>query len=207
MNLIPLNIQSLRDPVTIILMISLLFSTIASYVIKSLKINLLLHPASVIKEREYYRLVTADLIHHDLPHLLVNEVILFTYGSRLEDLLNQGNRHGSLDYVMIYFFSCISGSIATTIINRKDFGFSSAGASGSLIGCMFSYLLLKPGRIAFYAPVLGAINNLYFGLICIILLSAYQFRSKNELMNVEQHFFGAVGGLIMTLILFPGGIK
>jgi membrane associated rhomboid family serine protease len=204
MKTLALHISRLQDPVTLFLMLSLLLFALASYRYKSLRIKLILHPVSIVKDREYYRLLTSDLIHHDFLHLALNELLLYTYGGHLEDYLNRAGAYGSFLYAGIYLVSCLLGAVFSTIVHRNEFGFSSAGASGSLMGCMFSYILLKPKQIALYLPLVGPINNLYFGLLCILLLIVYQLRSKNELINHEQHFFGALGGIITTLLLFPG---
>jgi membrane associated rhomboid family serine protease len=174
---------------------------------KKLKIMFFLHPQSVVKQKEYYRLFTSDFIHHDWMHLLINLFFLYVYGGYLEDYLNQLGGFGSLQFSLIYFSSCLIGSGMVTIIHRKDFGFSSGGASASIIGCIFSYVILQPKRIAFYLPGLGPINNLYFGMVCIVVLFAYQRRSGNSLINYEQHFFGAIGGVLTTFLIFPTLIR
>ena len=195
------------DPVTIILMISLLMVAILSYFRRSVRLKFILHPVSIFKQKEYYRLISADLIHHDLAHLLLNEFLLYIYGASLENYLNLTGAYGSLKFILIYMISCLSGSVGTAVLNRKDFGFTSAGASGSIMGCLFSYVLLQPGRVAFYMPVAGAVTNLYMGIISIVLLAIYQWRSNNELINQEQHMFGALGGIITTFLFFPGILK
>jgi membrane associated rhomboid family serine protease len=202
-----LNINHLNDPVTIFLMVSFLLIYIVSLKFKTLRFRFFLHPVSITKQKEVFRLITADVIHHDLPHLILNELLLYFYGASLENFLNGASRYGSFEFIAIYLFSCLAGATATTILHRNEVGFSSAGASGSLMGCMFSYILLDPKRIAFFLPVVGPVDNLYFGLISILLLIIYQRKTKNELINHEQHFFGALGGIIITLILFPGLLK
>lgn len=201
------NLYQYPYPVTTLLAISMIAITVLAWFNKAVRQQLILHPVSVVKEREYNRLLTSDFIHHDGVHLILNIYLLITYGGGLEGYLRQTAKNGSLLFLGIYLASCLSGSIATTIINRKDSGFSSAGASGSLMGCIFSYILLQHRRVAFYLPGIGAVNNLYFGIICMVLLTVYQIRSKNEVINQEQHFFGAIGGALMTLCFFPGIIK
>jgi membrane associated rhomboid family serine protease len=203
----PFSIIHFHYPVTIILMAVLCLLSLLTYRFKSMRLKLILHPVSVLKDKEYYRLFSSDLIHHDLVHLLLNEFLLFIYGATLEDYLNQRGRYGSLEFLLIYLMSCFFGAAGTTIVNRKDFGFTSAGASGSIIGCVFSYVILKPGRVAFFLPVIGAVTNIYLGLVVIVLIFAYQWRSNNELINQEQHFFGALGGMLVTFMIFPGIIK
>lgn len=204
MSLTLANSSLLQSPVTISLFFSILFSSVYSFFNKAFLFKLLLHPVSVVKKREYYRLVTADFVHNNFAHLAINLLMIVIYCLPLEQYLNSMGRSGSLQFALVYSTSCLSGSIFTTIRHKKDLGFSSAGASGSVMGCLFSYTLLKPNRTAFYLPVLGAVNNLFFGLICIAGIVVYQQRSKNDLIDHEVHFFGSAGGIIITLILFSG---
>jgi len=69
---------------------------------------------------------------------------------------------------------------------------------------MFSFIILQPEKIAFYAPVFGGIKNIYGGLLYIIMMIVYQRRHPDSLANHELHFYGALGGIVATLILFPG---
>jgi len=202
-----LTLNHLKAPITITLMALFFFVKCLEIIYKKLKIMFFLHPQSVVKQKEYYRLFTSDFIHHDWMHLLINLFFLYVYGGYLEDYLNQLGGFGSLQFSLIYFSSCLIGSGMVTIIHRKDFGFSSGGASASIIGCIFSYVILQPKRIAFYLPGLGPINNLYFGMVCIVVLFAYQRRSGNSLINYEQHFFGAIGGVLTTFLIFPTLIR
>jgi len=197
----------MNAPVTIFLMAAILLMAIISSFNRKIRLNLVLHPFSVLKQQEYYRLVSADFIHNDFIHLALNEYLLYAYGANLEDYLNASGSYGSLKFAVIYLISCLSGTIVTTMINRKNFGFSSAGASGSIMGCLFGYVILRPKRVALYLPVFGSIINLYWGLICILLIIIYTWKSQNDLISEQQHFFGALGGIMTTLLLVPGIIK
>jgi membrane associated rhomboid family serine protease len=44
-------------------------------------------------------------------------------------------------------------------------------------------------------------------MISIVVLFAYQRRSGNSLINYEQHFFGAIGGVLTTFMIFPTLIR
>lgn len=161
----------------------------------------IMHPVSIKKEKEYYRLFTSDAIHNDLIHLLINAFALFAVGSQLEEYLRTVKSFGSVWFLVIYLTSCLFGNVLTFLKYRNDFAFSSAGASGSILGCMMAFMILQPYHIAFYVPVAGGIVNLYTALIYILFLIGYQLRSKNPLVNNEVHFYGALGGIISALLI------
>lgn len=87
---------------------------------------MILHPCSIVRQKEYYRLFTADLVHNDVLHLALNEIMLFVFCSRLEAFT------GSAKFVFVYFLSYFAGVVITTVRHRNQFKFSSAGLPGAL---------------------------------------------------------------------------
>ena len=203
MNLNLLNLFLHDAPVSFVLMMLIfIFSCIAFYS-QSFFMKMILHPYSVVKDKEYYRLFTSDFVHNDFMHLLLNEIMLYLICVNLEESLRMQSIYGSWQFLFIYLFSFFSGVFVTTIRHRKQFDYSSAGASGSIMGCMMSFMILKPNYIALYLPVIGGLKNIWTALIFILIMIWYQRKKNNQLMNHELHFFGALGGILATLILFP----
>lgn len=194
-------------PVTWCLMLTILLSSAISLLNKNYFLRLLLHPVSVLRQKQVYRLFTSDFVHNDPVHLAMNEVMLFFVCGDLERYLRVQSPLGSLKYGVIYLVSLLAGSLAVTLLNREDFEYLSAGASGSVLGCMFSYTILQPQVIAFYLPVIGGVRNEFDALIFIGGLIYYKIRSKNTMINHELHFFGALGGIVTTLIMFSRLIR
>jgi membrane associated rhomboid family serine protease len=122
----------------------------------------------------------------------------------LEHCLNELSPYGSGLFVIIYGISYLTGIVIITLRHKNNINYSSAGASGSIMGCMMSFMILKPDKIALYLPVYGGVKNSFMALLFIIGLIVYQYRSKNQLMNNELHFFSALGGIGATITLFPG---
>lgn len=163
----------------------------------------ILHPFGVTRRKEYYRLFLSGFVHNDFPHLFINCVMIIFICGEQEVLLNKGTPNGSINLLIIYLFSQISGALAVTWINRNNYEYSSAGASGAVIGCMMSFMILSPHETAFYLPVIGSVANQYAALIVIVGLIIYKWRSGNELLDNELHFFSALGGIAATLMLYP----
>lgn len=189
-------------PVTVTMMIIMVLTSIAGFFNKAFLIKLIHHPVSMISGREYCRVLTSDLVHNDPIHLVVNEGMMLFICGTLETYLRAGSSYGSMIFAGIYLTSHLAGILATTIRHRRNFEYSSAGASGSICGCMMCFMILQPKVIAFYLPVVGGVTNLYAGLIVFAGLIIYQRRTKNELMDHELHFYSAVGGIIATVLIF-----
>jgi membrane associated rhomboid family serine protease len=62
---------------------------------------------------------------------------------------------------------------------------------------------LQPNFISLYLPLAGGVKNIYTALVVIVVLIVYQKKTGNPMVNHEIHFFGALGGIIFTLIMFP----
>jgi len=190
-----------NSPVSrIILLVTIVFSII-SLRQRRWYFKCIMHPYNVFRKHEYYRVLSCGLVHNDPVHLLINGVMLFFIGGQLEQFLNVQSQYGGLLFLIIYLTSHISGVLPVMILNRNDAGYATAGASGGILGCMMSFMILAPKVTAFYLPVIGGIANQYAALLLIIGLIVYKWRASNELLDNELHFYSALGGIITTLLL------
>jgi membrane associated rhomboid family serine protease len=190
-------------PVTCTLMAFIFICSCTAFYRPALFIKLILHPFGIFHNKEYYRIFTSDFVHNDWLHLAMNELMLYMMCVNLEEYLRSLSKYGSLQFFCIYFSSYFSGIIYTTIRYRNKFEYSSAGASGSIIGCMISFMMIRPDYMALYFPIIGGVKNMYMALLFIIVLIYYQRRSGNTMIANELHFFGALGGMIATLVIAP----
>lgn len=190
----------LLAPATYTLMIIILVTSIIGFYHRVFFGKLILHPYSVCNKSEYYRLFTSDFVHVDIVHLLLNQVALYVICSDLEELLNKRSQHGSLQFLIIYAASMLTANIAATIRNRNNFNYSSVGASGSIMGCLFAFMLLDPFGHAVNIAILGPIENIYTAPLYIAMLTYYKWKKKNEAINHDLHFYGAIGGIVVSLL-------
>lgn len=193
-----------HSPVTYVIMLIVFVVSVAGLINKKLFYQMILHPRSVIRDKQYYRVITADWTNADLLHLMLNEFMLYIFCSDLEETLKRKSDHGSIQFLTIYLASLLVGSVLIIIRHRKEFSYSTTGTSGSIMGCMFGFMLLDPNYVLYYLPGGGQITNIYGGLGYIIMLIVYQRRKKYETVNHEFHFYGAIGGILATLVLYPG---
>jgi membrane associated rhomboid family serine protease len=190
-----------KSPVTFFLSIIVLFVSVLSFVNKKVLFAFMLHPFSVIRQRQYYRIFTADLVNADLMHLVLNEFMLYVFCSDLEETLRNRVRAGSLEFALIYWGCLVFASALVIIRHYKDFNYSTTGTSGSIMGCMFAFMVIDPNYVLTHFPGIGEIKNIYGGLFYIIALVVYQRRKKEERVNHEFHFFGTLAGTIFGLLI------
>jgi membrane associated rhomboid family serine protease len=156
-------------------------------------------PYGFVHEKQFGRIITAGFAHAGLGHLAVNMITLYFFGPAVESLL------GSLGFLVIYFGSEIAANGATLLRYRDDPAYSAVGASGAISGVLFSFCLFAPLQTLyiFFALPMPAIvfAVLYVGF------SIYAARQQADRVAHEAHLGGALGGVLLTVLLEPQAIN
>jgi len=160
----------------------------------------LFHPYSIVRNKESHRVITSCFVHVNWPHLGINLFMLYAVGVNLEKYLVKATSCGHMIFAAIIALTHISGTLLVTFIHYKDFEFSSVGASGSILGSQFCYMVLQPHVVAFYLPLIGPVSNIFAGLLIIVLLLRQRYKSK-QLFNHELHFYASVSGALIGIAL------
>ena len=141
----------------------------------------------IIKNNEFYRLITGAFLHGDIFHLLFNMYALFVIGTQIESFM------GKAKYLIIYFFSAIVGSLFSIVLNNTI----SIGASGAIFGLLGSLLYFGYHYRVYLGGVIKSqilpliINNLAIGFL-------------GENIDNFAHIGGLVGGILITMSI---GVK
>ena len=141
-----------------------------------------------IRAGQYYRLLTGILLHGGILHLLFNCYSLYVIGSQIESFL------GKIKYLIIYFFSGLTGSLLSITMSG---GVGSVGASGAIFGLMGALLYFG----YYYRVFLG--NVLKSQIIPLIVLNLV-FGFFTQGVDNFAHIGGLVGGVVITMAL---GVK
>lgn len=163
--------------------------------------RMMLKPYQVVRQKDYLQVFTADLVHINLPHLIINVVSLFFICGNLEQHLRSISAFGSVKFATIYLVSMLTGSLATVLLHKNDAEYSSAGASGSIMGCLFGFMYLEPHTVAIYLPAIGPVTNGYYALIYLAAMFIMKRRMVKTGINFSVHFWGAFGGLVTTMLI------
>lgn len=189
------------QPVTCFLMLIIFAFSLAGFLNKYFFFRMMLRPYQVVRHHDYQQVLTADLVHINLLHLLVNEASLFFICGKLEQHLKHGPAGGSLAFAVIYLASLLTGAVVTLLLYRNDPEYSSAGASGSIMGCLFGLMYLEPKTIALYLPFIGPVTNEYYALLYIVAMVVMKRRLLRSGVNYSVHLWGAFGGIITTVLI------
>jgi membrane associated rhomboid family serine protease len=110
---------------------------------------------------------------------------------------------GYFNFIVIYFGSMIAGGIYTVFKKKDDYGYGSVGASGAISGVLFSFILFAPTSGMMIFPIPFPLPAWIFGLL-YLTWTYFAAQKSFDRINHDAHFYGAIAGVILTIILVPG---
>jgi membrane associated rhomboid family serine protease len=186
-----------------LLLINLMVSLYALFMDHGLIERLSFRPRRILEHREYYRLLTAGFVHGSIAHLAFNMITLFFFGPVLEVQL------GSVGFLVVYFGAELTAHGLTLAIHRKSATYAAVGASGAISGVVFSFCLFHPFQqiglfFAIWIPAwLFAIGFVVFSVMAM----RKQEGGRTGGIAHEAHLGGAIGGLLLTILMQPSAIQ
>ncbi len=166
--------------------------------------NKLLFNAYMIKHRkEWYRFFSNGLIHADWFHLGFNMFALYMFGRTVE----QGytvifEAKGILFYLLLYIGGLVMSSIYSYEKHKDDIYYNALGASGAVSSVIFAYIILAPKAQLMFMFLPVPIPAYLFGII-YLAIEYYMSKGGNSHIGHDAHFWGAIYGIVFTIILKP----
>ncbi len=152
---------------------------------------------------EWVRMLTGTFVHGDIAHLLFNMYALYGFGTQVEYTYMDvfGNVQGRIFYLLMYLLSGCLANLMTYFANKENPSFASVGASGAVSAVMFAFVIFYPWQkfLLFYIiPIPGIIATVLY-----LIYSSYAARQGKGIIDHRAHFWGAVFGFLITIILKP----
>ena len=138
----------------------------------------------------------SGFLHVDLQHLLFNMVTLYFFANNVLASV------GPLYFFLIYFGSLIFGNLLSYYFHQNESYYSAVGASGAVTGILYAAILLYPGMSMYLYFIPIPIPSYVIG-VGYMLYSIYGMKSRQGNIGHDAHFGGAIGGYVLTLLLFP----
>ncbi len=155
----------------------------------------------VAGRKEWYRFLSYGLVHADYMHLFINMFVLYSFGEIVEAFYSHyfGNK-AILFYLLLYVGGIAFSTLYDYGAHRKDSWYNAVGASGAVSAVVFASIILYPtGKIfLFFIPI--GIPAPIFGLL-YLGYSFYMARKGTDNIGHNAHFFGALFGIIFTILL------
>lgn len=191
---------------TLYILIATVIFSIVAFNKPELTNRFILHPYSVQHKKEWYRMLTSGFLHADWFHLLVNMFVLFSFGGIVNTYYKYFFGYlGNLHFVTMYL-TAIFAANASTFYKYKDvYGYKSLGASGAVSAVVFASILFQPLTKIYLYGIIG-IPGIVAGVL-YLAYSHYAAKKQSDQINHEAHFYGAVYGIIYTILFKPEVLK
>ncbi len=161
-------------------------------------------PWLIDQRRQGWRFLSYGLIHAGWMHLAVNMFVLYSFGDQVEEAFQMlfGRPKGLLFFFLLYVGGILFSTIFDYGKHRRNAYYTAVGASGAVASVLFSSILLMPTASLIVFPIPIPIPAWLFGILYLIY-SVYMGKKGNDNIGHNAHFFGAVFGLLYTILLKP----
>lgn len=153
-----------------------------------------------IKRGEQIRILSSGFLHVDMSHLLFNMLTLYFFANVVIGGL------GVIYFVIIYLISLLLGNILSFYFHKDEPNYTAVGASGAVMGILYSAILLYPemSLYLFFIPI--PIPAWLFGM-AYLLYSIYGMKKRIGNIGHDAHVGGAIGGYALTLLFIPSLVQ
>ena len=161
------------------------------------------HPVSVKRNNQWYRFLTSGFLHADWGHLFFNMFSLYFFGAAVEGLYKMyfGPEMGAVWFLALFAVGVIVSDLPTYFKHKDDHNYYSLGASGGVSTIIFASILYSPmNEICLYGIL--CMPGIVLGILYLIY-SYYEAKKSRDNVNHSAHFYGAVVGIVLGLILVP----
>ncbi len=165
------------------------------------------YPYQEHREKEYYRMLSSGFVHGSMTHLLINLFVFYQFGGYVESyfVLHHGLVLGRVLYLLVYLGIIVLADVASYYKHKDNPSYASIGASGGVSGIIFIFCFLNPWSMLglyFIIPIpaiIFAVLYLYY--------SSWASKNSNDNIDHDAHFYGAILGILMLVVLIPSSIK
>ncbi len=156
---------------------------------------------------EKWRFFSYALLHSGWMHLIINMYVLYSFGGVVEQsFISLFGTIGYLYFILLY----VGGVLFSTLWDfgkyKDDIYYNAVGASGAVSAVVFSSILVFPSGSIFLFPIPFPLPSWVFG-IAYLIYSAYMGKKGVDNIGHNAHFWGAVFGIVLTIILVPNVIQ
>ena len=173
----------------------------------------ILRPYRMARDQsQLYRFITSGFLHADWGHLLFNMIAFYSFGALVLEALSTGTGAPGLDgfgttggiwrFLVLYLGGIIVSDIPTYFRHRDDRDYGSLGASGGVASVLFAGVIFSPLNKIYMMFIPVGIPGFIFGFL-YLAYSYYQGRRRGDNINHDAHFYGALYGVVLTLVFTP----
>lgn len=188
---------------TLYILIATIIISLIGFSNDRLRDQLIFDPYLIQTKKQWYRFVTCGFLHADSMHLLVNMLVLYSFGKAVEyDYAAIFGSHADWVYAVMYVTSIAAANVSTFYKERTNPYYRALGASGAVSAVVFVSILFNPyGKlILFFAIELPAV---VYGVLYVGYSWYMSKKQSGDLIHHEAHLHGAFYGMLFTIVLKP----
>ena len=143
-----------------------------------------------LKSGFVWQLLTFQFLHGGIPHLVLNSVVLYSFGRPLEEFL------GKRAFLKLYLLSGFAGGMAQILLALVSSRFAGpmVGASAGICGLVAAFALLSPQSTIYVAFVIP-LRAVYFLPLAIGLTILLMVIPSNDHVAHAAHLGGMLAGI------------
>ncbi len=169
--------------------------------------NLKFNAYQIKHSGEKYRFFSYALLHSGWMHLIINMYVLYSFGGVVEQsFLVSFGTIGYLYFALLYVGGILFSTLYDFKKHKDDIYYNAVGASGAVSAVVFSSILVYPSGSIFLFPIPFPLPSWVFG-IAYLIYSAYMGKKGVDNIGHNAHFWGAIFGIVLTIILVPNVIQ
>ncbi len=164
----------------------------------------LFNAPKVLGRKEYIRLLTHGFLHADWMHLIVNMMVLYSFGAFVESIFLQLNAAGyipipRLMYVIFYISAILVATLPSLLKHKNDTWYNSIGASGAVSAVVFAAIFFNPkGTILFFGIL--PLPSFIYGILYLFYESYMNKRGGTGVAH-DAHITGAAFGFTFPILI------
>ncbi|MDE5420627.1 rhomboid family intramembrane serine protease [Ancylomarina sp. DW003] len=155
----------------------------------------------ILKREQWYRILTHGFLHANWNHLIVNMIVLYFFGSALENYFNYYLGSSTFYFIALYISSIVFSSLYDLKKYANDYNYNALGASGATSAIVFATIFFDPWQLLYFFFVIP-IPGIVFG---VLYLAYSYYMNKKQMDNIghSSHFYGALFGFLFPILVKP----
>jgi membrane associated rhomboid family serine protease len=141
----------------------------------------------IVHRHQYYRILTHALVHANWEHLIINMIVLYSFGKAVEHYFEMYfGTIGAYYYLILFVGSVIFSTLWSLYKEKNNPYYNAVGASGAVSAILFTAIFFDPWNPVYIFGVLPFPGVIFGGLY---LYYSYYMSTKRVIISVMMPIF------------------